>query len=264
MCIAGVTKLQNDVIYVLRHASQSSSIRVYKDQSPIQWQTEILLEGVGLAHDIAASNESQCLYISDKDKKCLWKMTITNCHLSKWLEHVGDPFTMSLSFDDLLVIPRCGQPARIEVYARNAALVHRIQLASEIENIRHAVETPTRSFIVIAQCTERTSGTVQQASRWTVCEVTRDGDAVRVFEAADEAQQLSNPHHLSLDLSDGVLVADYGNHTVVQFDSDLKWRQILLSTYKDSLVKPVRLFFDQKKRQLLVGQRGGTVSMYTV
>lgn len=263
MCVTGVTKLPNE-IYVLRHGSQSSSIRVYKDQNPFQLQTEILLEDVRLPHDIVAINESRCLYISDKDNKCIWKMTITDCHLRKWLQHVDDPFTMSLSNDDRVVIPRCGQPTRLEVYAPNAALIHHIQLASEIVNIRHAVETPMRNFIILVQWTGRTLSMVEVASRWTVCEVNKEGHAVRSFEAVDDSQQLNNPYHLSLDWDDGVFVVDYGSQTVVQFDSDLKWRQILLSTYKNSLLKPLRLFFDQTARRLLVGQRGGTVSMYTV
>lgn len=262
MCVTGVTKLPNE-IYVLRHGSQSSSVLVYNDQSPFQLQKEIVLEAVRLPKDIVASTELRCLYISDKDKKCIWKVTITDCRLREWLQGVEDPFTMSLSSDNMVVIPRCGQPTRLEIYAPNAALFHHIQLSLEIENIRHAVEIPMRNFIILVQWTGRTLSGVWQAARWTVCEVNRVGHTVRSFEATDDSQQLNNPYHLSLDMYDGVFVVDSGSHSVVQFDSDLKWRQVLLSMYKNALLKPLRLFSDQNKRQLLVGQRGGTVSMFT-
>src|SRR6218665_1047272 len=74
--IRGVTKLRNE-IYILLDARDGvpSRIRVFDDQYPFRFQTEIKSEEISNPTDIGSSEKENCLYVGDYTEKCVWKIT---------------------------------------------------------------------------------------------------------------------------------------------------------------------------------------------
>ena len=76
--IWGATKLRNE-IYILFHSGEFvrnvSRIRVFEDRYPFRLQTDIKTEEIKYPIDIVSSEKENCLYVSDDDENCVWKIT---------------------------------------------------------------------------------------------------------------------------------------------------------------------------------------------
>src|SRR6218665_3225006 len=131
----GVTKLRNE-IYILLEARDGvlSRIRVFDDRYPFRLQTEIKAEEIQDPRDIASSEKENCLYVSDYNEKCVWKITreTDDTHkIIKWLKTDYWPYSMSVSRDgELLIINQLSH--HLMIYGSDAELIRSIPLPRDI------------------------------------------------------------------------------------------------------------------------------------
>src|SRR6218665_2471638 len=89
--IYGVTKLRNEIYVLCRSASSGLKvIRGFEALTPFRRQREIKIMECKLPTDIGSSKKENCLYISDYQAKCVWKIGLTRetddqKKLIKWL-----------------------------------------------------------------------------------------------------------------------------------------------------------------------------------
>jgi len=280
----GVTKLRNK-IYVLFHAFTPCRIRVFEDRHPFRLQTDNKAEEIKDPIDIGSSEKENCLYVSDGEEKCVWKITRETddqFKIIKWLTTDYLPYSMSVSRDgESLMIN--DSLHRLMIYGSDAELIRSIPLTKAIKYLRHAVETSIGNFIIIHKHEDKEEeepvvmgkgkhiptdrlesiqgkvGSNRRKREWlgVVSELTRDGQMViRRFIPSNETQQLIDCCYLSIDSDDRVFVADAGNDEVILLDSDFKWNRIVCpktEERKEQILKgPWRLFYDEEMKQLIV------------
>jgi len=281
--VRGVTKLQNEiyVLFLSYPTSNPNVIFVFEDRNPFRLQKKIKITEIKYLWDMVSSEKENCLYVTDYDKKCIWKITreTDDQHkISKWLTTDYDPWTLSVFSDDqLLVVDALS--SILMIYGSDAELIRSIQLPGYIIDPCHAVETSNGNLFILhtSLCMDEVidmgnfiSGVEQKHRQWKarfdVSELTRDGQLViRRFIPSNEIQQLKHPCYLLIDSDDRVFVADRYNDRVIILDSDLKWNRILCPTKEKAetrILSPWRLCYDEKKKQSIVVGNG--VDVYTL
>lgn len=248
--IYGVTTLRDNV-YVL--CQSPSSLAVFRGQSPFDLLETVDIAVIRKPEDIGASQRDVCLYISDSGGKCIWKKTRDQPMM--WLSNVDWPFTLSVSGEGQVLIARKGQPSVMELYGHDSVLVQCISMPTDIIDPLHCVQTTTGNLIV--------SHWWRDSVTEGVCELTCDGQIVRRFIGNGKSQELTFPRYLTLDSDDRIFVTDFDDNRVVMLDSDLSWIRVLLTKDVDAIEYPERLFFDKKKKQLMIGHVDG-VDVYTL
>ena len=259
--VIGVTKLRNE-IYVLCLSYPVSVIRVFDDRNSLSHEGNIDLRYIQFAFDIGSSKKDNCLYVSDFDEKCVWKITReaeNKYKITIWLTIDYKPMTLSVNSDGQLMLIKV--PSSIlMIYGSEAELLHSIQLNSGIEVPRHALETSAGNFIILHQCVKRDEELeIGSSGRkwWVISEVTRDGQMViRRFVPSVQTQSFNNPSYLTLDSNDRVFVADFGNSRVIVLEATLKWSRILCSVKEKDNDEKNRircLCFDEENKRLYVG-----------
>jgi len=277
--VSGLATIDGNVFVLCR---EPKSLRIYRDESPYVLEKQLTISEILDPWDMAASPPSNCLYVTDQFSECVWKIsaptdvensgwlsrvvgnrmtkwwTGKGSHIIRWLTRISYPYTISVSRDGLRVLlARQGQPCCVEIYGQDGVRIQRLMLASDVETVRHAVETSKGNLVV--------SHKWKASGKWGVCEVNRDGQILHRFVAKNGRQQaLDEPLHVAVDDEQRVFVADYKNNRVIQFDSDLNWIRIALKKDNDTIQEPNRLCCDQDKKRLLVGQTEGNLGLYGI
>lgn len=260
--IYGVTKLRNEIYVLCRTVSaETHVIRVFEDRNPFLHRQKIEIKEIEFPWDIGSSDKENCLYVSDSDKECFWKITrVTDDdhRIITRLRIYDAPFALSVTRDGRLLVVN-SRASILMIYGSDAKNVQSIRLPKDIDNPRHAVETSIGNFIIIHERMEegntRSRGRARNAL-WAVSELTRDGEVVmRSFPSSSKKQTLRNPQYLLLDSDDQAYVADYENSRVILLGSDLRWKQILCPAKEEEtrIRRPQRLCYDEDKKQLIVG-----------
>ena len=255
----GIAKVE-DNIYVLDYTP--NRIRVYENQIDFRFIRDITLSGTHYPNDIIYSDKSKNVYISDSEDKCVWVMTTTEEHrLTKWLNNVTFPNTLSLSNEGHLLVLRHGEsdvPNQLEIYSLEATLIRALHLPKNVADPLHVVQMSTGEFIVSHRLEGTLTGTLSQ--------LTNNGQLIRQIVPRNKSEELGYPGHLALDSDNNRLfVADYTRDQVILFDSnDLTWSQVVVSKEKNGIRDPNRLFYDTRKKQLFVTQSLFNVTVYEI
>lgn len=277
--VSGVATIDDNIFVLCR---EPKSLRIYRNESPYVLEKQLSIAEIRDPWDMAASPPSNCLYVTDQFSECVWKIsapmdvessgwlrrvvgnrmtrwwTGKDSHTIRWLTGISYPYTISISRDGLRVLmARQGQPCCVELYGQDGLKIQRLLFPSDVESVRHAVETPKGNLVV--------SHKWKATGKWGVCEVNRDGQILHRFSAKNGRQQaLDEPLHVAVDSDQRVFVADYRNNRVIQFDSELNWIRIALTKDSDAIEEPSRLCCDGDKKQLLVGQTEGNLGLYSI
>lgn len=164
---------------------------------------------------------------------------------------------------DLLIIEESELPV-LARYTADGALLRKYQLPDVIKYPHHAVETSTGDFIIIDEPNdeenEDSSSRSEKKSVWRIHHVTGDGQMViRSKELSSETQEVKDSWHLSLCSEDQVFMA---SSKVILLNSDFTLRATVDGRIATTGSK--RLFYDEKKRQLIVGGPGKGVDIYSL
>lgn len=223
--------------------------------------------------DIGSSEKVNCVYISDFDEKCVWKITADKYKIIKWLTIDFKPSTLSVTSEGQLLLTS-ESASILRIYDSKAELIYSIQLRGDIKSPIHAVETSNGNFVIlhrwkdIDESGESRSIARMRKAKWGICVLTRDGQMViSRFIPSNKTEKLDDPKYLSVDSDDRVFLADYTNRRVILLQANLKWNRILCPTNNENIL-PWRLCYDQEKKELLVGGRdlylGDGVRIYTL
>lgn len=230
----------NDLICILCRGP--TSIRFYRNDPPYIAQNEMKPSSIVNPWDLKASDSSKCLYITDRDVACVWKVTQNERTVTKWLVGVSDPYRISVCARGQVMIAKWGSPASIDTLDANGHLSEHLRLPVKILEPRDALELSNGNIIV--------SHRWRDNGLWGVSELTRKGHIMHRFDPREDLQKLNFPSEMSVDSSGRVYVADYNNDRVILLSSELEWNEILLTKHKDNVQKPRSLC--HKQNQLLV------------
>lgn len=133
--VTGIKRLQHFIYIICRQDSDESikSIRVYDDTLPFDLLYLILIEEVNRAEQFVADATLNCFYILDSP--CIWKFTIRDQKLTKWLSDLVDPISLTVSTDGQLVVLRRDETwIELEIYESDGSFARRIRLFNSSDN----------------------------------------------------------------------------------------------------------------------------------
>jgi len=109
---------------------------------------------------------------------------------------------------------------------------------------RHAVESPTGTFIVSRGATK--------LNQYQVSEVNTEGQVLRQFSGS-RLLPLSGTPHVAVDSQGNIFVADTYNSRILLLNSELALRRVIVDEHQLVYDEPWRLCYTEKSGQLLVG-----------
>lgn len=225
------------------------SLCEFDDTVNMPLRAELSLQGIidpwdlGIIYDPTGSD----ILVTDKKKKCIWKVD----KRESWLSRTDSPYTLSVSNERVILLRKLKSSSMLEIYDKQARLTESIVLPEYIENPKHSVVTSSGNYVVSHRC--KVSET-DDSRTWSISEVSPDGFAVNRYKPIDWSQELNVPCHLAVTSDDEVIIADCENNRIVLLDSKLQWKRVLLTKEKHGVERPWRLFYDDEKKQLTVGQ----------
>ena len=244
--ISGVASLGDDV-FVVRYKCQEK-IEVY-DAMTFTLQRHIRVPGLGdYSWGLAACSTNKCLYASHFHNSKVHKVDLSGSNaVMKW-SVARNPVGLSVNSEhNLLVVS--GDERKLQIFTTHAILLQNIQLQADIAGPYHAVQLSTGQFLV--------SHWVRSLRR--VCLVGVDGAVVRSYggQPGSQLTQMNGPAGLAVDREGCVLVAEWNNNRLLALDQSLSGAHEMSVSVEGGLNSPWSLWYDQSRRRLYIGERGG-------
>jgi len=246
----GMTQL-HDVVYVV---SMSSTIMRF-NATTRQRLTDIIVKDLRDPYDIVACERTSQLYVADV--QYVLQVSPDGPDIKRWLPKSPDdtlkPTTLSVTSTRLLVTSR--DTRQLRQFDADGDELRRVQLPDHMAP-RHAVESPTGTFIVSRKNT--------QLEQYQVVEVNTGGEVLRQFSGS-RLISLGDTPHIAVDSHGNIFVADEDNHHILLLDNHLSLRRVIIDEHQLKYEEPQRLCYREDKGQLLVGLfRGGKVAVFDV
>lgn len=258
--VLGVAKLK-ETLYVLCRSLSSISIHVANDFDPERSRKQAPLTEVSSPIDMVASELNNCLYISDRGNKCIWKLT-PDLRLTRWMSRIYQPMTMSISTQGHVIMVRNTNPPVLDVYGSRGELFDQYRIPLVLQSPKHVVETSNGDFVVLHKFRDFEGG---RRMSWGVSRMNTDGKVTCRFIPSDVSQMLYRPRRLSIDEDDRVFVVDPGTARLTILGSNLNWIQEFSTNGCDKIrIIPLALCYDKRMKCLLVGDKFSGVFMLAV
>ena len=243
-CIRGIATTEYHV-YIVRYGS--NHIEVYdKDNIAVRRQN-IDVPEMSDAYSMTACQHYNCLYISDSSAQ-IHRLQLSNRSVTKWsLKDIS--WGLSVTSNHNLLVSLYNTKI-IQEYTTQGSLVREINPGISTHGLIHSIEMSTGQIVV---CHWR-------RPQLRVLTVDTSGKVITSYDgpSGSAAGQLVDPHCLTLDSQNNVLVADYNHSKVVLFSPTLNHLgDITLSQHQ--LSRPYRLQFDQLRGRLYIGEESGLV-----
>ena len=237
--VCGVTRL-HDVVYVV--CGVSSTIIMRFNATTHQQLTGIVVKDLSRPWDIVACERTSQLYVAGNN--CVWRVSSDGTDIKHWLPKSPDdtfkPDTLSVTSTRLLVTLL--RTRQLRQFDADGDELRRVQLPYHMEP-RHAVESPTGTFIVSLNNT--------QLKQWQVVEVNTGGVVLRQFSGS-RLTSLDVTPHVAVDSHGNIFVADERNHHILLLDNHLSLRRVIIDEHQLSYKRPRSLCYREDKGQLLV------------
>ena len=130
--------------------------------------------------------------------------------------------------------------------------LRRVQMPDDM-NPRHAVESPTGTFIV--------SHKNSQLEQWQVSEVNFEGGVLRQFSPCPS---LGMHIHIAVDSQRNIFVADRDNSRILLLDAQLAPRRVIIDQYQLNDKRPQRLCYNEQSAQLMVVHSDDSIAVFAV
>ena len=242
--VEGVTQL-HDVIYIV--CERSSTILRFSATTH-ERLTDIDVKDLREPWDIVACEQTSRLYVADWEGKCVWRMSVDGADMKLWWSKSSSdtfrPQTLSVTSNRFLMTPYDTKEL-LHLDAGGDEL-RRVQLPNDMEP-RHAVESPTGTFVISHKNT--------QLNQHQVSEVTTGGKVLRHFTGS-RLSPLGNTDHVAVDSHGNIFLADQANRRILLLDAQLKLRRVIVDQHQLDHNKPRRLCYREPTGQLLVGLEG--------
>lgn len=249
--VTGVACLDHRLYVLLADA-----IRVFENLEPFNRVTELTIPGMKSLVDIASCHNFMCLYVTDRNRSCVWRLDIDH-KASEVLQNIANPYTLSVSADGNLVMVRWGNPSSVEIYGTDALLLYMITLGPDVTLPYHAVQMSTGNIVLSH------GGKDNRTHR--VLELSLEGEVLRSFPAHNQLDsKLNCPLHLALDGENRVFVADYYNGIVILLRHQLELDRLLVVETKDGVRRPSRLCYLADQKMLFLVNGNKSVDVYAL
>jgi len=250
--VRGVTQL-HDVVYVV--GSRSSAISRF-NATTRQRLANIDVKDMRSPWDMVACEETSQLYVAEL-MKCVWRMSSDGTDIKHWLPKSPDdtfqPFTLSVTSTRLLVT--IFDTRQLRQFDADGDELRRVQLPDHMVP-QHAVESPTRTFVV--------SLYNWQLKQYQVVEVNTGGEVLRQFSGS-RLTSLGLTPHVAVDSHGNIFAADEHNRHILLLNYHLSLRRVIIDEHQlDYYERPVRLCYREDKGQLLVGLSSSRMAVFDV
>jgi len=249
--VRGVTQL-HDVVYIVCY--RSSSILRF-NATTHQRLTDIVVKGLKVPHDIVACERTSQVYVADKGE-CIWRVSSDGADIKLWLPKFPSdtlkPLTLSVTSTRLLVTSR--ETRQLIQFDAVGDELRRVQLPGDML-LRHAVESPTGTFIVSRDNIQLHLGQVS--------EVNTGGEVLRQFSRS-RLSPLGETPHVAVDSHGNIFVADQDNRRILLLDAHLTLRRVIIDEDQLNCKMPVCLCYKEQSGQLLVEFVSGGVAVFDV
>jgi len=253
--VLGVTQL-HDVVFVV---CRGSSTILRFDATTHQQLTDIVVKDLKRPHDIAACEQTSHVYLAD-NAECIWLVSADGADIKHWLPKSPDdtfkPWKLSVTSTRLLVTSH--RTKQLMQFDGDGNELRRVHLPDYMKP-RHAVESPTGTFIVCHYNTRLEQGQVS--------EVNTGGEVLRQFTGS-RLSSLRSPTHVAVDSHGNIFVPDYDNRCILLLDAHLTLRRVIIDEHQLNYKEPRRLCYREQSGQLLValdeGYTGSSVSVFDV
>jgi len=237
--VYGVTQL-HDIVYIV--CAGSSAILRF-NATTHQRLTDIIIKDLRDPWDIAACERTSQLYVAG-NLKYVWRVSSDGPDIQHWLPKSPDdtfqPQKLSVTSIRLLVTTRTHQLIQFD---SDGDELRRVQLPDDME-LRHAVESPTGTFIV--------SRYSKQLEQGDVVEVNTGGEVLRQFSGS-RPSSLGWTSHIAVDSHGNILLANYHNRRILLLDAHLFLRRVIIDEHQLNYKSPGHLCYREQSGQLLVG-----------
>jgi DNA-binding beta-propeller fold protein YncE len=217
--VCGIAYLLSRVFVLL----DSSVINVYLSHNPFSLVNMIKLNRVEEPVDIAACSSNNCLYMSDRSKHCVWRVT-SDLRVTALISNIRRPYRLSVTPAGQILVVN-GQYGRLELYEASGDVDRHITLPDQIVDPRHAVMSLTGTVIVGYDSQQLYDDDYDSYYLYGmpggVCELSTDGSILHSFSGCYD------PIDLSLDSSGQLFVAGSCSRHVFLLDSQLKLKRKL-------------------------------------
>ena len=208
--VVGVTHL-HDVVYII---CEECSNMIRFNATTHQRLPGISVKDLRLPRDIAACERTSQVYVADSTffgPAYIWRVPSNGAGIERWLlkSQFGEPRTLSVTSSRLLVMSNSSQ--LIQFNAAGAEL-KRIQLPDYMKQPRHAVESPTGTFIVSHR------NFAEQDDHYHVSEVDSEGEPLRQFSCSPYLPPKSAAY-IAVDSQGNIFVA--GPYHILLLDAQL-------------------------------------------
>jgi len=242
MCVVGdvwgVTQL-HDVVFMV--CARSTTILRF-NATTHQRLTDIVVNNFRDPRDIAACEQTSHVYVTDSG--CIWRVSADGADTRNWIPRspgdVFEPWTLSVTSTRLLVTSGTKQLRQFDADGNELRRVH----LPDYMNPRHAVESPTGTFIVGHFNT--------QLNQRQVTEVNTGGEVLRQFTGS-RLSSLGWPAQVAVDSRGNIFVADHGNRCILLLDAHLTLRRVIIDERQLNRRRPYSLCYREQSGQLLVG-----------
>ena len=238
--VFGVTQL-HDVVYIV--SALSSTIRLF-NATTHQRLTDINVKGLKNPYDIAGCEGTSHVYVAD-NCECVWRVSSDGHDMKRcWTKSPSDtitPRTLSVTSSQLLVTSRdTKQLMQFDVAGEE---LRRVELPSHMKPY-HAMESPTKTFIVSHENTE-----LKQSQ---VSELNTEGQVLRQFSGS-RLSPLGFTPHIAIDSKGNISVADNHKGRIWLLDAQLALRRVIIDEHQLKDEQPWRLCYKEQSGQLMVG-----------
>jgi len=250
--VRGVTQLR-DVVYVVtiryEASGPSSTIRRFNATTQQRLADIVITDFLSYPGDIAVCELTSQLYVAD-NWECVWRVSFDGVDIQRWLTwsppDTFRPFTLSVTSSRLLVTSLHDSQLR-QFDAAGGHELRRVGLPDYIIP-RHAVESPTGTFIVVHQKTQLNQYRVSEVS-----EVSTEGQVLRQFRGS----RFSWLQHVAVDRHGNIFVADSDTRRILLLDAQLSLRRVIIDARQLNNSQPFRLCYTEQSGQLLVSRHTG-------
>ena len=253
----GVTQLR-DVVYVVSGGSSTISRFNATTQQRLAGIDINGFNGANENNDIAACELTCQLYVLD-NCECVWRVSSDGADIQLWLTRsrsdTFETYALSVTSSRLLVTSRRDRQLR-QFDAAGGDELRRVGLPDYMLP-RHAVESPTGTFIVGHFNT--------QLTQYQVSEVSTECQVLRQFSGSS----LGCPQHIAVDRQGNIFVAEHAfrdsaNGSILLLDAQLALRRVIINQHQLSDRLPWRLCYLEQSGQLLVALDDGGVAVFDV
>ena len=193
--------------------------------------------------DISACQQTSQVYIAEW-KKCVWRVSSDGEVIKRWLPKSSSdtlsPCTLSVTSSRVLVTSQ--YPKQLIQFDAVGDELRRVDLPDNM-TVRHAVESPTGTFIV------------SHFNKRQVSEVNTGGQVLRQFSGS-RLLPLGRTPHVAVDSQGNIFVADRKNLRILLLSFELTLRRVIIDEHQLNYKEPESLCYSEQSGQLLVGFYG--------